>query len=410
MTKKMEDASVDTYSLQPGTIEFNIKQTITAILLKHPFYGFLLQTMKWKEASNMPTMATDGKNIYYNAEFFNKLTIKERTFAIAHEIFHCMVYSIQRTGGRDRQYWNMASDYAINANLIEDKVGECRKDWLYDPKYAGLSADEIYKLLVQNKAEKKQGQDMHLDPSDGLGQDSDGEGEEGEGKMPKISEDQMNKNMEDFKREMVRAYQNAKMSGELPKSIQKIVDEYINPRINWKTLLQVSIRSLFKNDTTWQRPNRRSVDRRFILPTTWFEDTVDVCVSIDTSGSISDADKVVFLSEVMGILTSFKNCKMQIWCFDTEVHAHKVYAQNELSQVPSYVMEGGGGTSIQCNFDYMKEKRIKPKQLVVFTDGFNCSDFWGDPNYCDTVFIIHSNPNPRVPFGRWAIYEPENRS
>ena len=42
----------------------------------------------------------------------------------------------------------------------------------------------------------------------------------------------------------------------------------------------------------------------------------------------------------------------------------------------------------------------------MFTDGYPCGD-WGDPDYCDTVFIIHDNPNTEAPFGVTAHYEDE---
>jgi hypothetical protein len=52
----------------------------------------------------------------------------------------------------------------------------------------------------------------------------------------------------------------------------------------------------------------------------------------------------------------------------------------------------------------MKSNEIEPKKLVVFTDGYPYGT-WGDPNYCDTLWIIHSNASPSVPFGVWAEYK-----
>ena len=52
----------------------------------------------------------------------------------------------------------------------------------------------------------------------------------------------------------------------------------------------------------------------------------------------------------------------------------------------------------------MKENEIDPTQFVMFTDGYPCGS-WGDPDYCDTVFIIHDNPTTEAPFGITAHYE-----
>jgi hypothetical protein len=42
----------------------------------------------------------------------------------------------------------------------------------------------------------------------------------------------------------------------------------------------------------------------------------------------------------------------------------------------------------------------------MFTDGYPW-DSWGDENYCDTIFIVHSHSdkNLQAPFGVTAHYE-----
>jgi hypothetical protein len=52
----------------------------------------------------------------------------------------------------------------------------------------------------------------------------------------------------------------------------------------------------------------------------------------------------------------------------------------------------------------LKDNAIDPKRLIVFTDGYPCGS-WGDPDYCDTTWIIHGDKNPNPPFGTYAIYD-----
>jgi hypothetical protein len=40
----------------------------------------------------------------------------------------------------------------------------------------------------------------------------------------------------------------------------------------------------------------------------------------------------------------------------------------------------------------------------MFTDGYPYSS-WGDPDYCDTVFIIHGPDTIKPPFGNYAYYK-----
>ena len=56
----------------------------------------------------------------------------------------------------------------------------------------------------------------------------------------------------------------------------------------------------------------------------------------------------------------------------------------------------------------MKDNNVEPKKLIVFTDGYPWGS-WGDPNYCDTLWVIHSNhdKNIQAPFGQTCIYEPK---
>ena len=54
----------------------------------------------------------------------------------------------------------------------------------------------------------------------------------------------------------------------------------------------------------------------------------------------------------------------------------------------------------------MEQEGIEPDQLIMFTDGYPWNS-WGDPNYCDTLFVIHGDPQQRIqaPFGTTIHYE-----
>ena len=50
---------------------------------------------------------------------------------------------------------------------------------------------------------------------------------------------------------------------------------------------------------------------------------------------------------------------------------------------------GGGGTDFDVNWQFMKDNDIAPRSSNVY--GRLSRNSWGDPDYCDTVFIIHGN-------------------
>ncbi len=72
-------------------------------------------------------------------------------------------------------------------------------------------------------------------------------------------------------------------------------------------------------------------------------------------------------------------------------------------------MKGGGGTSFEVCFAFMKDQGLEPNRFIMFTDGLP-NGTWGDPNYCDTLFVIHGSTSIVAPFGVTAYYdEPKAR-
>src|SRR5574343_2092376 len=103
-----------------------------AIVLDHPFYATLLLSMPMIETKGIPTMATNGEDIFYNPDFVNTLTVQELVFVLAHEIGHCIFLHTIRKGNRDHAKFNQATDYIINDLLVKDNVGTMPKMALYD--------------------------------------------------------------------------------------------------------------------------------------------------------------------------------------------------------------------------------------------------------------------------------------
>src|SRR4051812_12461222 len=87
------------------------------LLLGQPFFGSLCLRLKLNPG-DVPTMATDGQQILYGAEFVEKLSPEEIEGTLAHEVMHCALGHHCRRGERDAVLWNQACDLAINPLLI----------------------------------------------------------------------------------------------------------------------------------------------------------------------------------------------------------------------------------------------------------------------------------------------------
>ena len=381
------------------------------LLLRHPFFGNLATRLKLIDASEWcATLATDGRNFYYNNEFVDKLKPKEAEFGFAHEVLHNVFDHMGRRDSRDPSLSNIAADYATNQILKDERIGEV-PSWIkifQDNKYRGMSYEQIYDDLYE-KAEKidigKLGEllDEHLDDGDDGEGDGDGD-QDGNGKgRPRLTADEKKKIRDEIKEAMVAAAQ-AAGAGRVPAGVQRMISDFTEPKMDWRQMLRMNIQSIIKSNFSFQRPNRKSQHCGAILPGMMNEETIDVSVCIDMSGSISDTMAKDFLSEVKGIMDEYKDFKLDLWTFDTEVYGYKQFTGDTADEIMEYDCKGGGGTDFDVNFDFMKEQGIEPKRFIMFTDGYPCGS-WGDENYCETLFIIHGNESIIAPFGQTAHYK-----
>jgi predicted metal-dependent peptidase len=383
------------------------------LLLRHPFFGNLATRMKLIDASDWcATLATDGRNFYYNNEFVDKLKPKEAEFGFAHEVLHNVFDHMGRRDHRDPQLSNIAADYATNQILKDERIGEVPSfiKIFQDDKYRGKSYEEIYDELY-SKAEKidisKLGEllDEHLD---GEGDGEDGAGEDGDidgsGKgRPRYTEAEKKQIRDEIKEAMVAAAQSAG-AGRVPAGVARMINDFTEPKMDWRQMLRMNIQSIVKSNFSFSRPNRKSQHCGAILPGLMNEETIDVSVAIDMSGSISDKMAKDFLSEVKGIMDEYTDFKLDLWCFDTQVYNYARFTGDTADEIMEYECKGGGGTDFDVNYDFMKEEGIEPKRFIMFTDGYPCGS-WGDENYCESLFIVHGNDSIISPFGQTAHYK-----
>lgn len=392
-----------------------VEKLVTArigLLLRHPFFGNLATRMKLIDASDWcATLATDGRNFYYNNDFVNKLKPKEAEFGFAHEVLHNVFDHMGRRDHRDPQLSNIAADYAVNQILKDERIGEV-PSWIkifQDNKYRGMSYEQIYDDLYE-KAEKIDigalGEllDEHLDgEGDGESQGEDGD-VDGSGKgRPRYTEAEKKQIRDEIKEAMVAAAQSAG-AGKVPAGVRRLISDFTEPKMDWRQLLRMNIQSILKSNFSFSRPNRKSQHCGAVLPGMMNEETIDVSVAIDMSGSISDAMAKDFLSEVKGIMDEYVDFKLDLWCFDTQVYNYARFTGDTADEIMSYEVKGGGGTDFDVNYQFMKDEGIEPKRFIMFTDGYPCGS-WGDEDFCESLFIIHGNDSIVSPFGQTAYYK-----
>ncbi len=378
-------------------------QARVAMLIRHDFWGKMATRMRLINADAWcPTLATDGRDFYYNSDFVLSLgSIDKVIFGFAHEVLHCIYDHIPRTGDRDRKLSNIAQDYVINADLVHYGVGKASDEVqiIYDKKYFNWSFEAVYDELMQN-AEKidinalfEQLLDDHIEPDDeGAGGDDGDDNQDGVSKRrPRLSKEQKEAIKDEIREALLQAAQGSG-AGNLPGGIQRIVNKMTAPKMDWRTLINMKIPSLAKNDYSYQRFNKKYMQSGIIVPGLNRQEAIDVCIAIDTSGSITQKILEEQLSEVVGIMDMYDEFTIRVWQFDTGTYGYAEFTKDTAADILNYEIKGGGGTSFEVNWTMMKEEGIEPQMLIVFTDGEPFGS-WGDDSYCETLWIINNKYN-----------------
>ena len=395
-----------------------------SMLLHCPFYGNLACRLEMKDATDWcPTAATDGKYFYYNRNFVSALSNDELVFLWGHEVEHCVYDHFGRRGDKNPMLWNIANDYVVNMDLVEGSVGEKIKlvEICFDWKYRNWTSEEVYDDLFKQAEEEGRiinvsTLDVHLDmdesdDDEGAGKpgaNGDNDGDEKPGKGPaKFTKEEKRQIKEQFKNAVM---QSAKAAGneKLPSGIKRLVNDLVNPQLSWRELLPQQIQSVVRSDYSFQTPSRKGMDQGIFLPGLEREQTIDVAIAMDTSGSMTDTMSRDILSEVKGVMDQYSDFKIHLFCFDTQIHNPQVFTEHNMDEFLDYEPEGGGGTDFDVCWEYFKEEGIVPKKFIMFTDGYPW-DSWGDETYCDTLFIVHGGGYggkvPEAPFGITVPYE-----
>lgn len=414
-------------------IEQKLRKARVQMLMNMPFFGVLATHLRLKEIApeHCRTFGTDGRTFYYNRDVVDMLDDEELKFAFAHVVMHCCYDHMGVIGKRDPEIFAKATDLVINLEISDQNVGKVinRPDddmvATLDTDYRGMSSAEIYEKLSDEQGDgdgdgsgdgQGQGQgdgqsqgngagqgggsglDVHFDPKAASDDDSG---------VDQLSDEERQEIRDAFRQATLEAAKSAG-SDHVPAGIRELLDDLLDPQMDWRECLNANVQTLVKNDWTFSRPNRRNSSLGgIILPGNDVDEAVSVCCAIDTSGSISHQMIREFLSEIKGIMEQFAQFEITIWCFDTDTYTIWKYNEDNSDEIHEFVPEGGGGTDFMVNWTMMIDKEIEPDQFIMFTDGYPYGD-WGMEEYQDNmVFLISGDPDRRItaPFGTTLWYE-----
>lgn len=350
-------------------------QARSRLILDQPFFGTLCLRLRPVEREDMETGATDGVSLFYNPKWFAKLKPLQRVGFLAHEVMHVVCMHMLRRQERDPQKWNVAGDYVINNVLLENHF-ILPDGGLVDGQYANMSTEAVYNLLP----EPPQGWTAVLDLG-GCGGVLD------HPDMKNATAESAGAIEASLQVAINQAAEAARRAGKLSGSLQTIVDQVTNPKVDWRSVLARFLRANNKSDFTWARPNRRFIGSGMYLPSLHNPSLETIVIAVDTSGSITNEELQQFTSETSHILHDLNPELIHFLQCDSEVQTHEQYTRESLPLKVSY--EGRGGTDFAPVLEYIKEHIPNPAALIYLTD-LECDSFGVKPHYPVLWVTTHS--------------------
>jgi predicted metal-dependent peptidase len=398
-------------------IEDKLVAARTKLILDKPFLGALVLRLPLQAANPAwcPTTGTDAHKFYYNPEYVQELRNEEAQFVLAHEALHCALAHFARRAHRVKHRWDLACDYAINPILLEDGL-KPPPGMIMMKEYVGMSAEDIYPLIDDN--DMSETLDQHLydkedNPSEGSRDKSEnpldnrsssphpnpppqggreqentspsslpsppaGEGSGmggeldeqahggGERPPPPLSQQEADELSVQWQQRLAGAAQQAQQAGKLSGVMKRLVEELLQPRLPWRTLLAHYMTAVARDDYSYTRPSSRRGDPA-IFPTLKSHQ-INAVVALDVSGSVTDRELQDCLSEINAIKGQVRAAVTLLACDSKIVEGFpRRFEPWEEATLPQN-MPGGGTTDFRPVFEWMQKQDQQPDILVYFTD------------------------------------------
>ena len=376
---------------------------------------------------------TDGKTISVNwkyiseSEKYKDMSVDNLIFVICHEIGHLLNLTVDRRGGRHHKFWNFATDYSINSDLINNcdghgkpkPIGEMYysdklitpenpkgQAWLYDEKYRNMTCEQIYEKLIEEFKKDHGGktpEQVEQEMSDAVDEwlKNHCNGEQLDDHIPQDSMDETDKGRVKAQVEAVQKQMGGQQAGKVDSFLERAFEFlFQEPPFDWRGFLNNYLKAFLKSDFTWKRPSRRSWGGGYILPGSNTDKHIKLGIAIDTSGSVGDKEVQEFLGHIAKIMHSFKSFDIDVLCFSTKVHEEtlKNYTKTSQDQIKNYELASLGGTEIASNFRWIEDNKKKYDVFICLTDGYDYIDDLRF-DYCPVIWGITGNDNFQNPSG-----------
>lgn len=387
-------------------LDRRISASLFRLRRRSPFFATLALFAHYRPSLELPTAATDGRDVFYNPYFMAALSDDHFDGVLLHEVLHAALLHVTRRSHRDPQRWNIAADIVVNGILIECGYS-LPEGHVRNRELERLGVEEVYALLP--KPQEPVILDLLEAPPDDaqVSESKDGKADKGQpgskGKPYRgkklldsgsLSEAEKAAIEKHWKKAIQQAQTIARSQGRgsLPAGLERAFGLLEPSELDWKTLLW---RFLVRTPTDFAGYDRRHVGRGLYLETLEGE-SLTVYIAVDTSGSVDDALVRRFLGEVQGILRAYPHLEARLYYADAALYGpHALQADGEIPPP-----QGGGGTDFRPFFSEVAH--ATEGVCIYLTDGYG--DFPPEAPQLPTLWVVAPGglESGAFPFGEVA--------
>ncbi|GAA2998732.1 vWA domain-containing protein [Actinokineospora diospyrosa] len=339
-----------------------------------PYLATALFALHCVESRRVPTMAVDRHwRCYVSPAFVDRTPIEELAGVWVHEVSHLLrdhhgrsdrfAATHELTGPGERLRMNIAADCEINDDVFGD--GLARPEGAVDPALLRLPDGQ---LMEEYLRQFRLG--PHTDEFTWLDCGSGADGQDREWDMGPDGAHGLTEQERDAVRFRV-AQGITGAPGDVPGGWRRWAEEAFQPPQPWRQLLGATIRAAVSasgagEDYTYGRPSRRSTSLPGVILPSLRRKPPRVCVIIDTSASVSDAELGSAIVEIAAITRAVGGRRDLLSAVSCDTAAS---IASQLCQAQDIPLLGGGGTDLRSGFAAALRTKPRPDVIVSLTDG-----------------------------------------
>lgn len=393
-------------------LRVKIRESRTRLMYTNPFFALLLMYVRFIAVPDMKKMSTNGRCIFFEPGFVDKLYPDELDFILCHQIMHIICGDIWREEDLTGDNYHFACDAHVNRLL--EKVGFKEERYAHlgsifrnvpgcPQDAAKMTVDQLFAMLPyslyvfdeRTRSRLLVDSDSYWSRKDDLGQSgilildipekedsfrwedpSDEKPEENNKKsvpaligVGRLKQEWQGRAAAAAK--SLRGSNSKTGAGDVPEYILRAVRELHEPALDWRAILDSFLQEQIC-DYSFSPPDRRFADTSFFLPDFNEKEYAarNILFMADTSASIEDEDIETVFSEIKGAIEQF-NGKLfgKLGFFDATVKPPVPF--ENVQDLQGIIPRGGGGTDFRPIFDYVRyeEQGELPACIVIFTDG-----------------------------------------